>query len=132
MERRYFATLLALILHQIDAAFWREWEMFLLPDGVQGFLVFNLIAVGVVVLGYRHVVLQTGKARGFARLCAALGLATFIIHLGFALYGHRAFHLPVSMAIILACLVSALCLLRSLRSAAAASAGGRGDAHPRA
>lgn len=45
MERSYLSTLLALILHQIDAAFWREWEMFLLPGGVQGFLVFNLIAV---------------------------------------------------------------------------------------
>ncbi|MET4681460.1 DUF6713 family protein [Stenotrophomonas rhizophila] len=118
MERSYFATLLALILHQIDAAFWREWEMFLLPGGVQGFLVFNLLAVGVVLLGYRHVLLQTSKARGFAMVCAVLGIATFLIHLGFAMFGHRTFHLPLSMTVIAACLVSAMCLLRSLRTVA--------------
>ncbi|ROP76849.1 hypothetical protein EDF74_2510 [Stenotrophomonas rhizophila] len=117
MERSYFSTLLALILHQIDAAFWREWEMFLLPGGVQGFVVFNLIAVGILLVGYRHVVLQTSKARGYALLCAALGLATFAIHVGFAAFGHRAFHLPLSMAVILTCLVSALWLLRSIRTA---------------
>lgn len=122
MERSYFATLLALILHQIDAAFWREWEMFRLPGGVQGFLVFNLLAVGMVLLGYRHVLLQTAKARGFAMICTALGLATFVIHLGFAVFGHRAFHLPLSMAVIGACLVSALWLLRSIRSTTRAHA----------
>lgn len=118
MERSYFATLLALILHQIDAAFWREWELFLLPGGVQGFLVFNLLAVGLVLLGYRHVLLQTSRARGFAMVCAGLGIATFLIHLGFAVFGHRAFYLPLSMTVIAACLVSAMCLLRSLRTVA--------------
>lgn len=122
MERSYFATLLALILHQIDAAFWREWEMFLLPGGVQGFLVFNLLAVGIVLLGYRHVLLQTRKARGFAMICASLGVTTFAIHLGFAAFGHRAFHLPLSMVVMGACLVSAVWLLRSLRTAARAGA----------
>ena len=39
MERSYFVTMLALILHQIDAAYWQEWEMFFLPGGVQGFAV---------------------------------------------------------------------------------------------
>ncbi|MBU2249707.1 MAG: hypothetical protein KKD77_23370, partial [Gammaproteobacteria bacterium] len=53
---------------------------------------------------------------GFAMVCAALGIATFLIHLGFAVFGHRAFHLPLSMAVIAACLVSAVCLLRSLRT----------------
>jgi hypothetical protein len=118
VERSYFATLLALILHQIDAAFWREWEMFLLPGGVQGFLVFNLLAVGLVLLGYRHVLLQTSRARGFAMVRGALGIAAFLIHLGFAVFGHRAFHLPLSMTVIAACLVSAMCLLRSLRTVA--------------
>lgn len=41
MERCYFATMLALIVHQIDAAYWHEWEMFAVPGGTQGFLVFN-------------------------------------------------------------------------------------------
>lgn len=79
-------------------------------------MVFNLLAVGLVLLGYRHVLLQASKARGFAMVCAGLGIATFLIHLGFAIFGYCAFHLPLSMTVIAACLVSAMCLLRSLRT----------------
>jgi len=32
-----------LILHQIDAAYWKEWEMFYVSGGIQVFLVFNLV-----------------------------------------------------------------------------------------
>ena len=59
MERWYLATLLALILHQIDAAFWHEWDMFSVPGGIQGFLVFNLAAVGALLRGYRQVALAS-------------------------------------------------------------------------
>jgi len=79
-------------------------------------MVFNLLAVDLVLLGYRHMLLQTSKARGFAMVCAGLGIVTFHIHLGFAIFGHCAFHLPLSMTVIAACLVSAMCLLRSLRT----------------
>ena len=43
MERSYLMTMTALIIHQIDAAYWKEWEMFFIPGGIQGFLVFNII-----------------------------------------------------------------------------------------
>lgn len=105
MTRSYFWTMLFLILHQIDAAYWQEWDMFYLPGGVQGFLVFNFAAIALVLVGYRHVVLATTQARFYASCCAALGLATFVIHAGFALAGREQFHLPLSMAIIVLCLV---------------------------
>ena len=37
MGRWYTATLLSLIVHQIDAAYWHAWEMFDVPGGIQGF-----------------------------------------------------------------------------------------------
>ncbi|STR25622.1 Uncharacterised protein [Janthinobacterium lividum] len=115
MPRSYFWTMLFLILHQIDAAYWKEWEMFHLPGGVQGFLVFNLAAIALVLAGYRHVLLATARATLYACVCAALGVGTFLIHAGFALAGLEQFHLPLSMAIIALCLASAVCLLRDLR-----------------
>lgn len=115
MPRSYFWTMLFLILHQIDAAYWNEWEMFHLPGGVQGFLVFNLAAIALVLAGYRHVLLATARATLYACVCAALGVGTFLIHAGFALAGLEQFHLPLSMAIIALCLASAVCLLRDLR-----------------
>ncbi len=36
-EKMYATTLTFLIAHQIDAAYWKEWEMFLLPGGIQFF-----------------------------------------------------------------------------------------------
>jgi hypothetical protein len=120
MEKSYFATLLALIVHQIDAAYWHEWDLFHLPGGVQGYLLFNLLALPVLLLGYRHVVLGSPQARMYARICAALGIATFLIHAGFAAAGERSFHLPLSIAIIAACLLAGLWLgWRSRRTATA-------------
>lgn len=107
--------MLFLILHQIDAAYWKEWEMFHVPGGVQGFLVFNLAAIAVVLAGYRHVLLATPRAPLYACVCAALGVGTCLIHAGFALAGLEQFHLPLSMAIIALCLVCAVWLLCDLR-----------------
>jgi hypothetical protein len=115
MPRSYFWTMLSLILHQVDAAYWREWEMFHVPGGIQGFLVFNLAAIAVVLLGYRHVLLNTKQARRYVAVCAALGVGTCLIHAGFALAGLEQFHLPLSMAIIVLCLASAVWLLCDLR-----------------
>jgi len=115
MARSYFWTMLSLILHQVDAAYWREWEMFHVPGGIQGFLVFNLAAVAVVLVGYRHVLLETRLAPRYAAVCAALGAGTFLIHAGFALAGLEQFHLPLSMAILGLCLACAAWLLRDVR-----------------
>jgi hypothetical protein len=115
MPRSYFWTMLCLILHQIDAAYWKEWEMFHVPGGIQGFLIFNLAAIAVVLAGYRHVLLDTRLAPRYAAVCVALGAGTFLIHAGFALAGQEQFHLPLSIAIIVLCLASALWLLCDLR-----------------
>lgn len=115
MPRSYFWTMLCLILHQIDAAYWKEWEMFHVPGGVQGFLVFNLAAIAVVLQGYRHVLLGTERAPFYAGVCAALGVGTCLIHAGFALAGQEQFHLPLSVALIVLCLVCAVWLLCDLR-----------------
>ncbi|WP_426071852.1 DUF6713 family protein [Janthinobacterium sp. DSP2-3-3] len=115
MPRSYFWTMLSLILHQIDAAYWKEWEMFHVPGGIQGFLVVNLAAIAVVLVGYRHVLLATPQAPLYAGVCAALGVGTCLIHAGFALAGQEQFHLPLSVLIIVLCLVSAVWLLCDLR-----------------
>ncbi|UQS92487.1 hypothetical protein M5C90_15640 [Pseudomonas chlororaphis subsp. piscium] len=116
MERSYFVTMLLLILHQIDAAFWREWEMFFLPGGVQGFLLFNAFAIPVLMIGYQHVLLGTSSARLYAKVCAGLGVLTFTIHVGLAISGSHQFHLPLSIAVIVFCVISSTWLLVKARS----------------
>ena len=119
MQRSYLSTLCLLVLHQIDAAYWREWEMFRLPGGIQGYLLFNLVAIPALLLGYAEVVLGGTKAVLFASACAALGILTFLIHAGFALAGFDQFHLPFSIVLIALCPLSALWQWWDIRSVSA-------------
>ena len=107
-----------MILHQIYAAFWHEWDMFRVPGGVQGFLVFNLVAVGALLHGYRQVVLAMPSARAYARLCGIVGVGTAAIHVAFATAGREEFHFPLSIAALAACLVAGVGLLLSSRKPA--------------
>jgi len=106
MQKHYLITMTALIIHQIDAAFWHEWDMFLLPGGIQGFLLFNILIIPLVLFGHQQVILKTHKAALFATLCAGLGVVTFFIHLGFYLFGYDEFMLPMSWAVLITGLIS--------------------------
>jgi hypothetical protein len=108
MERSYLMTMCLLIFHQIDAAYWKEWEMFYLPGGVQGFLLFNIVLIPIVLLGYRSVIAHEQKARNYSYFCAGLGITTFIIHLVFIILDYEQFTLPLSMFVIASCLISSL------------------------
>lgn len=115
MERSYFLTMMLLVLHQIDAAYWHEWEMFYLPGGIQAYLAFNVVALALVFRGYKHVLQNGDRARFSARLCAGLGMLTFLIHAGFFIAGYAQFHLPLSIALIASCLISSLWQFAELR-----------------
>ncbi|MEP1740416.1 MAG: DUF6713 family protein [Kangiellaceae bacterium] len=103
LERLYGFTLILLILHQIDAAYWKEWEMFYLPGGIQGFLLFNLVAFPIIVVGYKKLLTLSSNYLAYSYACGGLGLLTFIIHAGFAMFGFEEFHLPLSIAVIVLC-----------------------------
>jgi hypothetical protein len=104
-----------LITHQIDAAFWHEWELFLLPGGNQLNLLLNLPIIALVLYAHGRVVanLQTGMF--FYKLLAALGFLTCAIHSGFFLLGSAAFVQPVSIALLLATFVLSAGQLLALR-----------------
>ncbi len=44
-----------LLVHQIDAAYWHEWEMFRMPGGNQVNLLLNLPIVALVLHAYARV-----------------------------------------------------------------------------
>ncbi|MOA21768.1 hypothetical protein D3C78_1422760 [compost metagenome] len=90
--------------------------MFFLPGGVQGFLLFNIVAIPVLLVGYRSVLLSTSNAVVFAKVCAGLGLLTFLIHAGFGLAGFHQFHLPASISILILCLAGSVWLMAGIRS----------------
>ena len=111
MERLYLATMLALIVHQIDAAYWHEWDMFAVPGGIQGFLIFNACAIGMLLWGYRSVLQRQRSAKVWAQVCGGLGVGTCALHAAFALSGRPEFSLPLSIVTLVGCCISGGCLL---------------------
>jgi hypothetical protein len=93
----YLLNLALLITHEIDSAFWKEWNLFGLPGGIQEFLVVNFLLVLVALVGFRNMI--SGKRSGyyFALLLAGSGMFAIGIHSYFILQGHQEFTLPVSI-----------------------------------
>lgn len=89
-----------LIAHQIDAAYWHEWDLFGLPGGIQLFNFLNVLIFGVLLAFF--VELCRMSRAGFAGSLVVAGASSLVlpIHSGFALAGHPEFHLPFSIFLI--------------------------------
>jgi hypothetical protein len=110
--RFYILTLTLLLTHQIDAAYWKEWEMFFLPGGIQFFDIFNLLVFPPLLYGIKPIVLKEKKSHYYSLTLGFLGLITLAIHSGFYIAGFEQFDLPVSTGIILATGVCSIGLIR--------------------
>ena len=91
-----------LITHQIDAAFWHEWELFHIPGGNQVNLLLNLPIIALVLYAQAQVAAGSPKAGGYYTLIAGLGYLTVLIHSGFFLAGSEEFLQPMSIALLIA------------------------------
>ncbi len=122
VENLYLLNLALLFTHEIDSAFWHEWDLFGLPGGIQLFLLLNLIMVFVGLVGFRQVVRDVRSGYIFSLVVAAAGIFAFCIHGLFLLTGHSEFNLPFSLILIAALLPVSLMqgyyTLRVLRSPA--------------
>ena len=97
----YLINLALLITHEIDSAFWHEWELFHLPGGIQLFLLINLALIFLFLVGAELVIKREKAGKIFSYLLAIIGILTFFIHLYFILNGNTRFLLPVSILILL-------------------------------
>jgi hypothetical protein len=100
LARLYLLNLAPLATHEIDSAFWKEWEIFHLPGGLQLFLALNLLLLGLALGGLPAVMQGTRRGLWYSLGLSSAGLACFLIHGGFLLAGHPAFRTPVSLSII--------------------------------
>lgn len=74
----YVLQLALLATHQADAAYQHEWRPLGVPGGVEGFLVFNVVAVAALTWG----AVQVGRhgSRAWATACAVTGVITGLVH----------------------------------------------------
>ena len=107
----YLANALTLIVHEIDSAYWKEWDLFRLPGGEAGFLLLHFPLLLTVLYGL--VLVERGAFAGLilSLLLCGGGLFAFSIHTFFIRRGHPEFKAPVSQGILWATLLLSLAQL---------------------
>lgn len=120
MLNRLLVLNLALITaHQLDAVWWREWNMFGLPGGIEVYLLLNLLLYLPLLGALGPIFRREPKGYRYSLLIAALCASVLPIHAGFALAGVSGFESAFSISLILLCFVVAgLLALMTVRSAA--------------
>jgi len=104
----YLINAVLLIDHEIDSAYWKEWDLFGLPGGIQLFLVLHLPLLAFVLYGLVLVYQQTLAGLIFSLVLSLGGLFAFGIHTYFIRKGRPEFQTPVSLGILWATLVVSL------------------------
>jgi hypothetical protein len=110
----YVANLALLATHQADAAYWHEWDVFGVPGGLPFFLLFNVAAVALLGTGLVRVAEGSSSARGFAIVCAGVGLFTGALHAIFLGLDRTAFWAPESLGLLIAVLLTSIAQLLRL------------------
>lgn len=104
----YLANAVLLIDHEIDSAYWKEWDLFGLKGGVGGFLLLHLPLLGAILYGLVLVEQRTAAGLALSALLCLGGLFAFSIHTYFLRRGRAEFQAPISRLLLVATLVVSL------------------------
>lgn len=96
----YRLTAALLIVHEIDAGYWREWEVLGLPGGVAAFLALHVPLAAAVLWGAERIAVGARAGRAMAVAVGAAGLLTVAVHGALRWAGGSAFSTATSVAII--------------------------------
>jgi hypothetical protein len=111
MEPTLYAITLALLFtHQIDSAYWREWELLHIPGGPQLNLVLNLVLIAIGLAGFAAAIDGSTAGHLMSLLVAAAGVLACAIHGHFIAHGDERFRLPASIAVLGATLPASMAL----------------------
>jgi hypothetical protein len=104
----YLINAVLLINHEIDSAYWKEWQLLHLPGGITGFLLLHFPLLFLVLFGLIQVYEKTHTGIIFSLALGLIGIFAFSIHMFFIKKGHPEFKSPVSLFILIATLVVSL------------------------
>ena len=103
----YLTNAVLLINHEIDSAYWKEWEIFKLPGGITVFLLLHFPLIFVVLYGLVLIVRQSFWGFIFSIILCLGGIFAFVIHTYFLKQGRKEFDKPLSkLILVLTLLVS--------------------------
>ncbi|MCK5158306.1 MAG: hypothetical protein KAR08_04070 [Candidatus Heimdallarchaeota archaeon] len=101
----YFVNAVLLIIHEIDSAYWKEWELFKLRGGITGFLIIHFPLIGAILFGLIAITQWYVVGLIFSFILCVGGLFAFTIHTYFLKKGKEEFNSLISIAILIAILV---------------------------
>ena len=93
------ATLL--IVHEIDSAYWKEWDLFRLPGGITGFLIIHLPLVFIILWGLVQLAAHRQAGIVLSLILALSGVIAFGLHMYFIRKGRPEFKTWVSLSVLI-------------------------------
>ncbi len=116
--RLYLLNTALLATHEIDSAYWKEWDLFGIGGGIEGFLIINFILVAALLYGFTRLADGFRSGIAFSVILSAAGIFAFVIHMFFLMAGHAEFSNSASIVLLVCILaVSVLQLAIAVRSA---------------
>lgn len=100
----YVLNSVLLIDHEIDSAYWKEWELFRLSGGIAGFLLLHIPLLFVILWGLVLIAKHSYWGSVFSLLLCVGGLFAFLAHTYFLRKGKPQFNHWVSKSILVALL----------------------------
>ena len=100
LQRLYVIDFALLAAHEVDSGYWREWELFGLPGGIQLFVVLNLALFLLFSHGLVQVASRKPSGVWYALGLAGAGLFAAVVHGTFLALGDDAFTTPVSLGVL--------------------------------
>ena len=97
------ATLL--VNHEIDAVYWKEWDLFNIRGGITGFILLHIPLVFIILFGLVMVIQDSFWGPVMSLVMGAVGVFTFSIHAYYMKKGRPEFKKPLSLSILGAILV---------------------------
>lgn len=96
----YLTNAVLLINHEIDSAYWKEWELFKIPGGVTGFLLLHFPLLFIILYGFVLIIRQSALGFIFSLILCLGGFFAFVIHTYFLKKGRKEFNKPISKIIL--------------------------------
>lgn len=87
----YMVNAVLLITHEVDSAYWKEWELFKLRGGSAGFILLHLPLVFLILWGLVLVFQHFSAGLVFSLILSLSGIFAFTIHTIFSQDGLKTY-----------------------------------------
>lgn len=97
----YLVNAVLVISHEIDSAYWQEWELFKLPGGISLFLILHFPILFFILYGLNLIFTKTFEGLVLSLILSGGGMFAFFIHTYFIRKGREEFRTPISIFILI-------------------------------